>query len=215
MHKAACIIAAGMCKEGARGDWVSPQLLDAIRSVESSGDNEAVGDDGEAVGPYQIHRAYWQDGTEHLGVDWPVTDRTDPVRSRSVVRAYFNRYGRGLDNRGLARLHNGGPKWRNKASTEEYADKVMSRMRGPGYARTAAAQPETGAQPAAGPAGMNAFKRYDTITIGKGETPWTHRNNIRGADWNEKMKLLRNLNPGVDFNNIKPGTQLKTWGYYE
>ena len=47
------------------------RLLDAIARIESHGDPNAVGDRGRALGVYQIHRAYWEEGTELLGVDWP------------------------------------------------------------------------------------------------------------------------------------------------
>ena len=38
------------------------RLLDAIARIESHGDPNAVGDGGRALGVYQIHRVYWEDG---------------------------------------------------------------------------------------------------------------------------------------------------------
>ena len=46
----------------------STALLDAIRRVETGGCKNpanAVGDNGKAIGPFQIHRVYWQDAVEH------------------------------------------------------------------------------------------------------------------------------------------------------
>jgi hypothetical protein len=45
------------------------RLLDAIAHIESHYDPNAVGDGGRALGAYQIHRVYWEDGTALLGVD--------------------------------------------------------------------------------------------------------------------------------------------------
>ena len=47
---------------GARGDPMD-RLLDAIALVESRDQPTATGDNGRAVGTYQIHRAYWIEGT--------------------------------------------------------------------------------------------------------------------------------------------------------
>ena len=61
------------------------RLLAAIARIESHGDPNAVGDGGRALGAYQIHRAYWEDGTALLGVNWPHRDATDPKKTRRVV----------------------------------------------------------------------------------------------------------------------------------
>ena len=55
-------------------------LFDAIRQIESSGDDRAVGDGGKSRGPYQIQRAYWREavvGTDAAGwrYDTHVWDR--------------------------------------------------------------------------------------------------------------------------------------------
>ena len=47
---------------GPRPTWPREQILDAIRFVESSGrDDVPDGDDGRAIGPFQIHEVYWRD----------------------------------------------------------------------------------------------------------------------------------------------------------
>jgi hypothetical protein len=105
------------------------KTLDAICQVESGG-RDVVGDGGLAVGPYQIHRAYWQDGTRFLGVTWPYSDARNPDKARRVVRAYLLHYSRKLPQtpQTWARIHNGGPKGPQKAATIVYWKKVQKAM---------------------------------------------------------------------------------------
>jgi hypothetical protein len=104
-------------------------LLDAIAAVESRNDTGAAGDGGKALGPYQIHRAYWADATRFLGVDWSYTDAQDPAKAREVVRAYLLHYGRGCSMMEMARIHNGGPNGHKKATTLEYARRIAATLR--------------------------------------------------------------------------------------
>jgi len=101
------------------------RLLDAIARIESQGDPNAVGDGGRALGAYQIHRTYWQDGTELLGVDWPYRDATDSKKARRVVKAYLLHYGKGKSLIEMARIHNGGPHGGRKKATLPYARKIL------------------------------------------------------------------------------------------
>jgi len=100
------------------------RLLDAIARVESRRDPNAVGDHGRALGAYQIHRRYWQDGTRILGVDWKYRDALDPDKAREVVRAYLSHYGRDRSLLDMARIHNGGPRGHRMKATREYARKI-------------------------------------------------------------------------------------------
>lgn len=109
--------------------WDARPTLDAIRIVETGGHPDpanAVGDKGRALGPYQIHRAYWLDATERradlraLGYD----SVRDQAIAEAVVLAYFNRYAPAYDLDTLARIHNGGPRGHRKSGTIEYAFKV-------------------------------------------------------------------------------------------
>jgi hypothetical protein len=99
-------------------------LLDAIATAESQNGARTIGDGGRAIGPYQIHRDYWRDGTRILGVDWPYEAARDAVKAREVVRAYLLYYGRGKTLIELARIHNGGPDGDRKTSTLHYASKI-------------------------------------------------------------------------------------------
>jgi hypothetical protein len=100
------------------------RLLDAIAEVESGGNCRAVGDGGLAIGPYQIHKAYWRDGTRLLKVQWPYKEAQDPIKGRQVVNAYLWHYGRGKGIEVMARIHNGGPNGDRKAATKAYWQKI-------------------------------------------------------------------------------------------
>ncbi len=102
------------------------RLLDTIARVESHCDPEAVGDGGRALGVYQIHRVYWEDGTRLLGVAWPYRDATDPKKARRVVKAYLLHYGNGKSLIEMARIHNGGPCGYKKKGTMGYARKILT-----------------------------------------------------------------------------------------
>lgn len=113
----------------------SGRSLDAICLAESSGGRDLRdGDGGRAIGPYQIHRAYWVDGTRFLGVDWPYSDARDAVKARRVVRAYVTRYQRAggypATAESWARTHNGGPRGPAKAATLRYWLKVRGHLGG-------------------------------------------------------------------------------------
>lgn len=89
----------------------SEALLDAIEMVESSGRgaNTPDGDGGKAIGPFQIHRAYWKDAVEFdKSLGGTYEDCRDPAYARKVARAYLTRYGKGKSNEEMARIHNGG-----------------------------------------------------------------------------------------------------------
>lgn len=105
----------------------------AIAMVESGGfknPENAVGDNGRALGIYQLHRDYVIDA---MKIDRSIKGTyediaLDPVRSKLCVIAYLKHYGIkcGIkDSYRLARIHNGGPRGYLKDSTAKYADRVM------------------------------------------------------------------------------------------
>ena len=104
-------------------------LTRAIRAVESQGRDGAVGDEGRAIGSYQIHYAYWKDSG--------VLGRWEQCRDRQyaerVVRAYWQRYcPKALatgDSKTLARVHHGGPSGPLNPKTLGYWRKVHSAIR--------------------------------------------------------------------------------------
>ena len=97
----------------------------ALHIVETSGRTGAIlGDQGRALGPLQIHRAYHADS--RVAGDYSRVADLD-YRKR-VVTAYHHRYAPQAWAAGdvvtLARIHNGGPRGASKPATVAYAAKV-------------------------------------------------------------------------------------------
>lgn len=87
------------------------ELIDAIRQVESGGNDNAVGDGGRAIGPYQIHEDYWKDAIEfEPSIGGRYEDCFKREYAEQIVRAYINRYApRNATPEQIAKIHNGGP----------------------------------------------------------------------------------------------------------
>jgi len=116
--------------------YTNRDILDALRQVETGGcPNEGIGargDNGNAIGPYQIHRIY------HTDSGLPTYNKclTSKSYSERVVSSYMMRYASGEWSRALsgkatradclkiARIHNGGPRGHRKTATKKYANKV-------------------------------------------------------------------------------------------
>jgi len=97
----------------------------ALHVVETSGKRGAIlGDNGRALGPLQIHRAYHADA--RIGGDYARCADLD--YSKRVVAAYLQRYAPQAwaagDVTTLARIHNGGPRGASKPATINYGAKV-------------------------------------------------------------------------------------------
>lgn len=117
-----------------RGDWSHREILDAIRMVES-GDRDDVrdGDGGLAIGPYQIHRVYWQDALEaEPGLGGRYEDCRRRAYAEKVIAAYMRRHAadawRSRDAQTIARVHNGGPTGPAKAATLTYWKRVREAL---------------------------------------------------------------------------------------
>ncbi|MGK0157129.1 MAG: hypothetical protein ACI9SE_004105 [Neolewinella sp.] len=117
--------------------WNRRALLDAIRFVESSNnDNVRDGDDGDAIGPYQIHQAYWFDANEF---DESLGGTYQQCRKRNyaerVIDAYMRRYVKAEWAAGhgetVAKVHNGGPRGHKKNGTKGYWQRVKKRLPAP------------------------------------------------------------------------------------
>lgn len=113
------------------------QLLDAIRAAESEGQPNngigAKGDGGAALGPFQIHKKYWKDATEHdPRIGGTYADCKGYDYSLKVVKAYFDRYCRSAVSSGnwevVSRIHNGGPDGATQQSTKAYWLRVKAKL---------------------------------------------------------------------------------------
>ena len=121
-------------------------LLPAIRMVETGGSPKgglgAIGDSGNAFGPYQIWKIYHRDAAT---LDKTLDNYRRCLNSKSyserVIKAYMKRYAaaaaRRLDQgkatrsdlETVARIHNGGPRGATKDSTKKYWAKVVSHLK--------------------------------------------------------------------------------------
>ena len=109
------------------GDW--NDLLEAIRIVESNNNPDAVGDNGNAIGVYQIWEDYHTDACMAGNIGGDYLDCYDPVYATSVVVEYMKRYA--IERRigkvtpeKIARIHNGGPNGYKWIATDKYWAKV-------------------------------------------------------------------------------------------
>ena len=101
----------------------------ALHMVETGGRSGAIlGDNGAALGPLQIHRAYWADSR----IPGNYAQCADLGYARRVAEAYLRRYAPKAyasgDWRTLARVHCGGPAGHRKAATLLYLRKVERQM---------------------------------------------------------------------------------------
>ena len=107
------------------------KLINAIIQVESSGKDDAVGDNGKAIGCLQIWKPYWLDATERSNIGGKHTDCFKRDYAVRIFDAYMNRYAgsawqsqSAFNPEFVARIHNGGPKGYKKTATVKYWKKV-------------------------------------------------------------------------------------------
>ena len=122
---------------GLQGDSLKAPtfLLDAIEQVESNGDPNAIGDNGKAVGSFQIWKTYVDDVNRILREHrYNYNDRYDPLLSRYMVKTYIGHYvtkkrlKRNPTFEDMARIHNGGPNGYKKKCTEKYWEKIKKEL---------------------------------------------------------------------------------------
>ena len=99
----------------------------ALHIVETSGKlGPTIGDNGKALGPLQIHRAYHSDSR----VAGDYSRCADLDYSKRVVTAYLKRYAPQAwaagDVETLARIHNGGLRGASKPATKGYGVRVKA-----------------------------------------------------------------------------------------
>ena len=86
-------------------------LITALIIVESSGNDQAIGDNGRAVGPLQIHRAVVLDVNRITGSNYRHQDMTNRAQARAVCEAYLKHYGKGGQYRAARPPLEWGPDW--------------------------------------------------------------------------------------------------------
>ena len=113
-------------------NYNATRILDAIRQVETGGEKDpanAVGDDGKAIGPFQIHYVYWKDAVDFdSSIGGKYSDCKDEAYAKKIIVAYWTRYAPNWSDETLSRVHNGGPKGNKKAKTLNYWQKVRKNL---------------------------------------------------------------------------------------
>jgi len=110
-------------------------LILALITIESNGNNDAIGDNGAAFGCLQMHAAYVQDAAEYAGKDWVHEDAFDRDTAIQIFAAYMARYatedrlGRPPTAEDIARIHNGGPNGYKTFATDRYWQRARTAMR--------------------------------------------------------------------------------------
>lgn len=105
----------------------------ALRHVESTDGRNLKGDNGSAIGVYQIHKIYVDDVNRIYKTKYKYEDRWDPKKSHEIVTRYLSYYGSLYTKKTgknptievLAQIHNGGPNGWKKESTRNYGRKVL------------------------------------------------------------------------------------------
>ncbi len=125
--------------------FTEQQFLNAIQIVETGSTSTTgpwpPGDGGRAIGPFQIHEAYWIDATDGWSPRGTYQEcGTSHDYSKRVVLSYMKRYSRTqydrlvagtatwADVEKMARIHNGGPTGHTRNSTKAYWDKVKAEL---------------------------------------------------------------------------------------
>jgi hypothetical protein len=109
-------------------------LVLAMIQVESSGNDQAVGDDGFSYGCLQLQADYVYDAAAFANQDWKHDDAYDRRKSLKIMSAYMARYatekrlGRPVTAEDIARIHNGGPNGYRWESTKKYWVKVKAEL---------------------------------------------------------------------------------------
>lgn len=108
-------------------------LLNAIAFVESSNHDDAIGDNGKALGAFQLWRVYWTDALEFAPcIGGEYKDVCNRVYAERCVVAYMARYAKVATDQNMARIHNGGPKGAKSRATVKYWKKVELRLQSSG-----------------------------------------------------------------------------------
>lgn len=111
---------------------VTDSFIDALITHESNGDNNAVGDNGKAVGCLQIWKEVVDDVNRFSSRKFTYADRKNRAKSRQICRLYLTHYatkarlGHIPTNEDYARIWNGGPNGHKKTATIGYWNRLKA-----------------------------------------------------------------------------------------
>lgn len=130
---AAALLLAFVLASPSQAGEADDKLLSCLWAKEASSQlNPRDGDGGKAIGPYQIHRVYWQDAVDYdKSIGGTYQDCRDKIYAEKVVKAYLRRYTpSNATYEHMARVHNGGPNGHKKKATEGYwKDPAFNQLR--------------------------------------------------------------------------------------
>jgi len=107
-------------------------FLVIIMMIESGGDPAAIGDNGNAVGAFQIWPIYVEDVNRIYGTSFTLADRYNKATSAKITYLYLSHYGsaerlgRQPTAQDWARIHNGGANGHKKHKTLKYYKKFLT-----------------------------------------------------------------------------------------
>ncbi len=110
---------------------VSREFLNALARVESSNNPKAYNPGENAIGIYQIRKAYFIDAQriDKSLIKYNHQDCFNPEIAERVVNAYLSRYCKSNSFEDMARCHNSGPNWKNKKDlTNKYWKKIQKEL---------------------------------------------------------------------------------------
>lgn len=115
---------------------ITPMSLSAIIailvSIESSGNDLAIGDGGAARGPLQIHKSVVEDVNRISGKHFQWRRMTNRAEATQVATIYLSHYatearlGHKPSAEEVARIWNGGPNGYRRTATDGYARKFKA-----------------------------------------------------------------------------------------
>lgn len=117
-----------------RTEAADSKLVQALIRIESNGRDNAVGDNGEALGPLQIHQATVKDVNRLYGTSYTHRDMFDRSKAIDVCHKYLAFYGseKRLGHvptpEDHARIWNGGPSGWKRKTTQGYWAKVRRHL---------------------------------------------------------------------------------------
>ncbi len=96
-------------------------FLKILSKLESSDNNRAIGDNGRAIGRYQIHKIYWSDAIKYdKSIGGKYEDCFNKEYSERIIKSYLLKYCKKFTFEEMARIHNGGPNGYKKQATIKY-----------------------------------------------------------------------------------------------
>lgn len=110
-------------------------IISVLISIESSGNDHAIGDGGRARGPLQIHRSVVEDVNRISGRSYQWSRMTNRAEATQVAQIYLGHYatearlGHKPTGEEVARIWNGGPNGHKRSATDGYARKFNARAK--------------------------------------------------------------------------------------